>query len=109
MGIDVEHLSEEELLSLEQSVRERLKLLEGQRTPVEMRQFSLGEQVSFEPPGRCKQSSKVIKFYRRTVMIITESGQKWKVPPHLLKKAKRLKPKVRRIGKVIDLPFEHSR
>jgi len=105
MSIDVERLSEDELLELEHQVTLRLKELEASRTPVEMRQFKVGESVSFEPPGREKQASKVIRFYRRTVMIITESGQKWKVPPHLLKKVGNIKPKVRRIGKVIDMPF----
>ena len=105
MSIDVELLSENELVELEQQVALRLRDLEAGRTPIEMRHFKVGESVSFEPPGRQKQACKVIRFYKRTVMILTESGQKWKVAPHLLKKIKLMQPKTRRLGKVIDIPF----
>jgi len=45
----------------------------------EMMQFSPGDQVCFEAPGRSKQSGTMIKYKKKTVTVITEAGQKWNV------------------------------
>jgi hypothetical protein len=36
--------------------------------------------------------------------VITESGQKWNVSPHLLRKVKKVKSSKSSQGKIIDLP-----
>lgn len=104
MSIDIDHLTEEELVELNHKIVERLKFLESMHNHKEMMQFSPGEQVSFEPPGRGRQVGTLVKFNKKTVTVITESGQKWNVSPHLLSKVKNIKSKGKKSGNVIELP-----
>jgi hypothetical protein len=69
-----------------------------------MMQFSPGDHVCFEPPGRGKQFGTLVKHNKKTVTVITESGQKWNVSPHLLSKVQKVKSNMKRQGKIIDLP-----
>jgi hypothetical protein len=103
MTINIDQLSEQELVDLNHRIVERLKFLESVHTHKEMMQFSPGEQVSFKPPGRDPQIGTIIKYNKKTVTIITEAGQKWNVSPHLLSKVKDVKNKPDKSGKVIDL------
>jgi hypothetical protein len=103
MPINIDNLSEDELIELNHRIVERLKFLETMHTHNEMMQFSPGEQVSFEPPGRGRQIGTLVKFNKKTVTIITENGQKWNVSPHLLSKVKNVRQKDKRAGHVIDL------
>jgi hypothetical protein len=99
MKIDLESLSYDELVALNHKIVERLKFLDAMHTHQEMLQFAPGDQVSFEPPGRGKQFSTLVKYNKKTVTVITENGQKWNVSPHLLRKVK----KARGRGNIIDL------
>ncbi len=88
MSINIDDLTEEELLELNHRIVERLKFLESYHTHKKMMQFSPGEKVAFDPPGRATQFGTLVKFNKKTVSVITESGQKWNVSPHLLRKLK---------------------
>jgi hypothetical protein len=103
MSINIDNLSEEELIELNHKIVERLKFLETMHTHNEMMQFNPGEQVSFEPPGRGRQIGTLVKFNKKTVTVISEAGQKWNVSPHLLSKVKNVKSKAEKGGHVIDL------
>ena len=104
MKIDIDSLTYEELVELNQKIVERLKFLDSMHTHKEMMRFRPGDQVSFEAPGRIKQFATLVKYNKKTVTVITESGQKWNVSPHLLQKVKRVKTQKEKQGKVIDLP-----
>jgi hypothetical protein len=104
MAIDIDHLTEDELIALNHRIVERLKFLESMHTHKEMLQFSPGEQVSFEPSGRGRQIGVLVKYNKKTVTVITESGQKWNVSPHLLSRVKDVKSSQKKSGKVINLP-----
>ena len=101
MKIEIDSLSYDELLELNHKIVERLKFLDAMHTHKEMMQFSPGDQVSFETPGRSKQFGTLVKYNKKTVTIITESGQKWNVSPHLLRKVKNIKENKK--GKIIDI------
>jgi len=103
MTIDIDELTEEELVSLNHRIVERLKFLESFHNHNEMMQFDPGEKVSFEPPGRGRQIGTLVKFNKKTVTVITESGQKWNVSPHLLSKIKKVKASKNNSGKVVKL------
>ncbi len=103
MKIDIDSMSYDELIELNQRIIERLKFLDSVHTHKEMMQFRPGDQVCFEPPGREKQFGTLVKYNKKTVTIITESGQKWNVSPHLLNKVKSVKNKQHKQGKIIDL------
>lgn len=92
MKIDIDKLSEEELIELNHRIVERLKFLESFHNHKEMMKFAIGERVSFEPPGRGRQIGVLVKYNKKSVSVMTESGQKWTVSPHLLSKVKQVKP-----------------
>ena len=101
MKFDIDSLSYDELVELNHKIVARLKFLDSMHTHKEMMQFSPGDQVCFEAPGRGKVFGTLVKYNKKTVTVITESGQKWNVSPHFLSKVKRLKD--RKQDKIIDL------
>lgn len=101
MKIDVDSLSYDELVELNHKIVARLKFIDSIHTHNEMMQFSPGDQVCFEPPGRGKLFGTLVKYNKKTVTVITESGQKWNLSPHLLSKVINVKDKKQ--GKIIDL------
>ena len=84
MKINIEKLSEKELIELNHQIVERLKFLESMRDHNKMMEFNVGEKVSFEPPGREKQTGILAKYNKKTVSVITDSGERWNVSPHSL-------------------------
>ena len=88
MNIDIDNLTEDELIELNQKIVERIKLLRAYQTHQEMMSFSPGDKVSFDPPGRGTQFGILIKYNKKTVTVLTESGQKWNVSPYLLRRVR---------------------
>ena len=103
MKINIDSLSYDELVQLNHKIVERLKFLDSMHTHKAMMRFSPGDQVCFEAPGRDKQFGTLVKYNKKTVTVITESGQKWNVSPHLLGKVKSVKNDKNKQGKIIDL------
>ena len=103
MKIDIDKLTEPELIELNHKIVERLKFLASARTHAEMMDFNIGETVSFSPPGRGELTGMLVKYNRKTVSVLTEDGQKWNVSPHLLERVNKPKRKVKRSGKVIAM------
>ncbi|MFH2045514.1 MAG: hypothetical protein ABIK92_10255 [Pseudomonadota bacterium] len=102
MKIDIDKFTEEELIDLNHRIVERLKFLESMHHHKEMLRFSIGEQVSFEPPGRGRFIGTLVKYNKKSVTVITDSGQKWTVSPHLLSKVKDIKQDKSKKGNVIE-------
>lgn len=110
MKIDIARLSEKELIELNHQIVERLKYLESMRTHEQMMEFNVGEKVSFEPPGREKRTGILVRYNRKTVSIVTETGERWNVPPQLLVKVKGMKPAKRSEEKVVKLKnYNHKK
>ncbi|WP_419625167.1 hypothetical protein [Thiolapillus sp.] len=87
MPIDIDGLSFEELLELNQRVVARLKMLESMQARIEMMQFNLGQRVSFEHQGG-RILATLVKYNRKTVTVVTDNGQRWNISPHLLSAVK---------------------
>lgn len=86
MKIDIDHLTEDELIKLNHRIIERLKFLQANRNHREMMEFSIGEKVTFQPPGHEKLVGTLMKYNKKTVTVITDQGQRWNVSPFLLTK-----------------------
>ena len=86
MEIDIEKLTEDELIELNHRIVERLKFLQATREHKEMMEFNIGEKVTCRPPGREKQVGVLMKYNKKTVTVVTEQGQRWNVSPFLLSK-----------------------
>ncbi len=103
MPINIDNLTEDELIELNHKIVERLKFIESMHSHNEMMKFSPGEQVSFQPSGRERQFGTLVKYNKKTVTVITESGQRWNIPPQLLSKVKNVKEKSKSPRKVVAL------
>ena len=103
MKIDIDELSEKELIELNHRIVERLKFLESVRRHKEMMDFNIGERVSFIPAGREKQFGVLVKYNQKTVTVVTEQGERWNVSPFMLSKAKSEKRTKKKKGKLIKL------
>ncbi|MFQ5800060.1 MAG: hypothetical protein ACE5H0_15390 [Bacteroidota bacterium] len=87
MKIDIDKLSEEELIDLDQRIVERLRFLNQMRAHSQMLDFRIGERVTFQLEGRPPLAGILIRYNRKTVTVITDAGQHWNVSPGLLRKA----------------------
>jgi hypothetical protein len=87
MKIDIDKLSEAELVDLNHRVVERLRFLSQMRRHSQMLDFKIGERVTFHPDGHPALFGIVTRYNRKTVTVITDTGQHWNVAPGLLRKA----------------------
>jgi hypothetical protein len=51
-----------------------------------MLEFKIGDRVSFHPEGRPAVVGMLTRYNRRTVTVITDSGQRWNVAPALVRR-----------------------
>ena len=87
MTIDIDKLTETELIDLNNRVVARLEFLHQMRAHAHMLDFSIGERVSFQPDRHPVLTGIISKYNRKTVTVITENGQQWNVAPAFLRKA----------------------
>ena len=102
MKVEIDCLTEKELIELNHRVVERLKFLESMRAHAEMMEFSVGDKVCFHSSSRDITVGILVKYNKKTVTILTEDGQKWNVSPHLLEKAKSTEGMVNTSSKVVE-------
>ena len=87
MKIDIDNLSEAELMALNHRIVERLRFLNQKRAHEHMLKFQIGDRVTFQPEGLPPVVGMLTRHNKKTVTIITEDGQHWNVSPRLLRKA----------------------
>ena len=87
MTIDIDKLSEAELIDLNHRIVERLRFLNQMRAHSQMLDFKIGERVTFHPEGHPALFGIVTRYNRKTVTVITETGHHWNVAPGLLRRA----------------------
>ena len=87
MRIDIDKLTEPELIDLNNRIVERLRFLNQMCAHGQMLQFKIGDRVSFEPEGRPVLFGMLTRYNRKSVTVITDSGQRWNVAPKLLRRA----------------------
>jgi hypothetical protein len=87
MKIEIDKLTESELVSLNNRIVERLRFLQQMRAHSSMLEFGIGERVSFQPDGRPAVFGILTRYNKKTVTVITDSGEHWNVAPSVLRKA----------------------
>ena len=65
MTIDIDQLTEAELLDLNHRIVARLHFLHQMRAHVEMLEFKIGDRVSFQPPGQGQLEGMLTRYNRR--------------------------------------------
>ncbi len=86
MKIDIDRLSEEELIDLNNRVVERLRFIRQAHAHHAMLQFRIGEVVSFEPDGRGRMQGVITRYNKKSVTVLTTDGQQWRISPGFLRK-----------------------
>jgi hypothetical protein len=87
MNIDIDTLTEPELIDLNHRIVARLRVLRDMRAHVGMLEFRIGDRVAFQPPGRRPLEGVLTRYNRKTVTVITDDGAQWNVSPVFLAKA----------------------
>jgi len=86
MKIDIDKLTELELVDLNHRIVERLRFLNQMRAHESMLEFRIGDRVSFEPEGRPVVFGMLTRYNKKTVTVVTASGQRWNVAPQFLRR-----------------------
>jgi len=84
MRIDIDTLTEAELVDLNNRIVQRLRFLREARSHKRMLDFKIGDRVSFQPEGRGVLVGILTRYNRKSVTVITEAGERWNVAPHFL-------------------------
>ena len=106
MNIDIDKLSEEELIDLNNRIVARLRFLNQMRAHSQMLDFRIGDRVTFQPEGRPAMFGMITRYNRKSVTVITEGGQHWNVAPSLLRKAGPVNDTEIKTSKVVQLRKE---
>lgn len=85
--VDIDRLSEAELIDLNHRVVARLKFLRELDAHTSMLEFRIGERVRFHPGGRPAVTGMITRYNKKTVTLVTDAGQLWNVAPQLLERA----------------------
>jgi hypothetical protein len=86
MQIDIDKLSEAELIELNHRMVEPA-VLSQMRAHSQMLDFKIGERGGFSASRPSARVRHWTRCNRKTVRVITESGQHWNVAPGLLRRA----------------------
>jgi hypothetical protein len=84
--IDIDALNEAQLIELNHRVVARLKFLEQMRAHGHMLDFAIGQKVVFQPDGQPLLHGSIVKYNRKTVTVVTDNGQPWRVSPQFLRR-----------------------
>ena len=84
---DIDSLSEDDLIELNHKIVARLRFLSQMRSHSLMLDFRIGERVKFRPDGRGEVTGILTQYNKKTVTVICDSGEHWRVAPGLLNKA----------------------
>ena len=87
MTINIDKLTESELIELNHRIVARLRLLNEMRAHQDMLEFKIGDRVAFQASGRALVEGMLTRYNRKTVTVITEDGRQWNVSPSFLRKA----------------------
>lgn len=87
MPIDIDLLTESELIDLNHRIVARLQFLRQLAAHSTMLEFRIGERVTFHSDGRPPVTGMITRYNKKTVSIVTDDGQRWNVAPQFLQRA----------------------
>lgn len=87
MPIDIDRLSESQLIDLNHRIVARLQFLQQLEAHSSMLEFRIGERVTFCPDGRSPVTGMITRYNKKTVGVVTDDGHRWKVAPQFLQRA----------------------
>lgn len=87
MDINIDVLSEAELVDLNHRIVERLRFLQQARAHSAMLKFRVGQRVRFDDHGGAPVEGVLTRYNKKSVTVITDDGHKWNVAPSFLRTA----------------------
>lgn len=82
----IPQLDKEDLFFLNHQIIDRLRLLQKSRQHDSMLRFAVGEMVSFTNSDGVLITGRIIRLNQKTITLVTDDRQQWKVSPSLLSK-----------------------
>ncbi len=86
MPINIDNLSESELIDLNHRIVARLQMMRQLEAHSSMLEFRIGERGRFHPQGRAPVTGIITRYNKKTVSLLTETGERWNVAPQLLER-----------------------
>ena len=112
MPIDINQLTEAELIDLNHRIVARLRVLRQLEAHVTMLEFRIGERVRFHPEGRAPVTGMITRYNKKTVSILTDDGHRWNVSPQFLERVgsetRTVSPEPSNVV-ALPLPDKHAR
>ena len=87
MRINIDQLTESELVDLNRRIVERLRMLHQMHAHVRMMEFNIGERVSFQTDQHQSVEGTLVRYNKKSVTIVSDDGGRWTVSPGFLRKA----------------------
>jgi hypothetical protein len=85
--INIDHLTEAELIDLNHRIVQRLRLMSQVNAHKAMLEFRIGDRVTFEPEGGTPVFGILTRYNKKSVTVITDDGHRWNVSPRFLRLA----------------------
>jgi hypothetical protein len=85
--INIDHLTEAELIDLNHRIVQRLRLMSQVHAHKAMLEFRIGDRVTFEPEGGTPVFGILTRCNKKSVTVITDDGHRWNVSPRFLRLA----------------------
>jgi hypothetical protein len=103
MLIDINKLTEAELIDLNHRIVERLRFLHQMRAHAKMLEFKIGDRVAFQAERGGSIEGMLTRYNRKTVTVITDDGRQWNVSPALLSRVASATAKAHARSNVVPL------
>jgi hypothetical protein len=102
MKINIDHLTESELIELNQKIVQRLRMIGQMRAHVRMLDFKIGERVWFQSEREEIIRGVLVRYNKKSVTVVTDDGNRWTVSPGFLRKTTPASP-TGETGNVIEI------
>src|SRR5258708_29524004 len=86
MKIDIDHLTESELIHLNEKIIQRLRMIRQMRAHVQMLEFQIGERVWFQTDRDETVRGMVVRYNKKSVTVVTDDGHRWTGSPGFIGK-----------------------
>ena len=85
MHINIDQLTEAELVDLNRRIVERLRFLQQVRAHRSMLQYAIGDRVWFQSGDGRRVSGSLVRYNKKSVSVLADDGCRWTVSPSLLR------------------------
>jgi hypothetical protein len=101
--IDIDRLTEAELIELNHRIVARLRFMRELDAHTNMLEFRIGERVTFHPDGRASVTGMLTRYNKKTVTVVTDDGHRWNVAPQFLERISHVAAAETATGNVVSI------